>query len=44
MPSEPRTGDVIPIVLISLLLSFIATLYPSWRASRVEPAQALRHE
>ncbi len=44
MPSDPRAGDVIPIVIISLLLSFIATLYPSWRASRVEPAQALRHE
>ena len=44
MPSDPRATDVIPIVLVSLLLSFIATLYPSWRASRVEPAQALRHE
>ena len=44
MPSDPRSGDIIPIVLISLLLSFVATLYPSWRASRVQPAQALRHE
>jgi lipoprotein-releasing system permease protein len=44
MPSDPRTGDVLPIVLISLLLSFVATLYPSWRASCVQPAQALRHE
>jgi lipoprotein-releasing system permease protein len=44
MPSDPRTGDVLPIVFISLLLSFVATLYPSWRASRVQPAQALRHE
>jgi lipoprotein-releasing system permease protein len=31
-------------MLISLLLSFVATLYPSWRASRVQPAQALRYE
>ena len=31
-----------PIALISLLLAFVATLYPSWRASRVQPAQALR--
>ena len=33
-----------PIVVISLVLSFIATLYPSWRASRVQPAEALRYE
>ncbi|MFT3665159.1 lipoprotein-releasing ABC transporter permease subunit [Piscinibacter sp.] len=44
MPSEPRLSDIVPIVLISLLLAFVATLYPSWRASRVQPAQALRHE
>ena len=44
MPSDPRPSDIVPIVVISLLLSFVATLYPSWRASRVQPAQALRHE
>ena len=44
MPSEPRADDIVPIVAISLLLSFVATLYPSWRASRVQPADALRHE
>ncbi|MEO6409885.1 MAG: lipoprotein-releasing ABC transporter permease subunit [Burkholderiaceae bacterium] len=44
MPSEPQSSDIVPIVVISLLLSFVATLYPSWRASRVEPAQALRYE
>jgi lipoprotein-releasing system permease protein len=44
MPSDPQSGDVVPIVLISLLLSFVATLYPSWRASRVQPAEALRYE
>ncbi|WP_341892457.1 FtsX-like permease family protein, partial [Variovorax sp. YR752] len=44
MPSDPQRGDVWPIALISLLLSFLATLYPSWRASRVQPAQALRYE
>jgi lipoprotein-releasing system permease protein len=44
MPSDPRLSDILPIVVISLLLSFLATLYPSWRASRVQPAQALRHE
>jgi len=44
MPSEPQSGDIIPIVVISLVLSFVATLYPSWRASRVQPAEALRYE
>lgn len=44
MPSDPRSGDIVPIALISLLLAFVATLYPSWRASRVQPAQALRYE
>jgi len=44
MPSEPQSTDIVPIVLISLLLAFVATLYPSWRASRVQPAEALRYE
>jgi lipoprotein-releasing system permease protein len=44
MPSDPQAGDVVPIVVISLLLAFVATLYPSWRASRVRPAEALRYE
>ncbi|MEO8806071.1 MAG: lipoprotein-releasing ABC transporter permease subunit [Burkholderiaceae bacterium] len=44
MPSEPQSGDIVPIVVISLVLSFVATLYPSWRASRVQPAEALRYE
>jgi len=44
MPSDPRSGDVVPIAIVSLLLSFAATLYPSWRASRMNPAEALRYE
>jgi len=44
MPSDPQAGDIVPIALISLLLSFVATIYPSWRASRVNPAEALRYE
>ena len=42
--TEAQRGDIVPIVVISLLLSFVATLYPSWRASRVQPAEALRYE
>jgi lipoprotein-releasing system permease protein len=44
MPSEPQSADIVPIGLIALLLSFGATLYPSWRASQVNPAEALRYE
>ncbi|MDP1691401.1 MAG: lipoprotein-releasing ABC transporter permease subunit [Burkholderiaceae bacterium] len=44
MPSDPQWGDIVPIVLISLALAFVATIYPSWRASRVNPAEALRYE
>ncbi len=44
MPSEPLMSDIAPIAIISLLLAFAATLYPSWRASRVNPAEALRYE
>jgi lipoprotein-releasing system permease protein len=44
MPSDPQANDILPIALISLVLAFVATLYPSWRASRVNPAEALRYE
>lgn len=44
MPSEPQSADIVPIALISLVLAFLATLYPSWRASQVNPAEALRYE
>jgi lipoprotein-releasing system permease protein len=44
LPSDPQAADIVPIVVISLLLSLAATLYPSWRASRVQPAQALRYD
>lgn len=44
MPSDPQGSDIIPIAVISLVLAFLATIYPSWRASRVNPAEALRYE
>ena len=44
MPSDPQPADIVPVGVISLVLSFVATLYPSWRASRVNPAEALRYE
>ncbi len=44
LPSEVNVSDVLIIAAISLFLSFIATLYPSWRASKIQPAEALRYE
>jgi len=44
MPSDPQQGDILPVALIALALAFVATLYPSWRASQVNPAEALRYE
>ena len=44
LPSDPRTGDITVIAVTSLVMSLLATLYPSWRASRLEPAQVLRHD
>jgi lipoprotein-releasing system permease protein len=44
LPSDLIWSDVIVIVMMSFLLSLIATLYPSWRASKINPAEALRYE
>ena len=44
LPSDPRASDIVPITVISLVLSLLATLYPSWRASRTRPAEALRYD
>ncbi len=44
LPSDLHWSDVQRITLMSLLLSLLATLYPAWRASRTQPAEALRYE
>lgn len=44
LPSDLKWNDVWSTAAISLLLALAATLYPSWRASRVNPAEALRYE
>jgi lipoprotein-releasing system permease protein len=44
LPSDLRLSDVLQISLTAMLLSFLATLYPSWQAARVQPAEALRHD
>lgn len=44
LPAEVRVGDVINITALSLSLSFLSTLYPAWKASRIQPAEALKYE
>jgi lipoprotein-releasing system permease protein len=44
LPSDLHLGDVAWVTIVSLALSLVATLYPSWRAARVNPAEALRYE
>jgi lipoprotein-releasing system permease protein len=44
LPSDLQSADVVAITVVSLLIALVATLYPSWRAARVNPAEALRYE
>ena len=44
LPSDLRTGDVIKFALMSLGMSLLATIYPSWRAAKTHPAEALSYE
>ena len=44
MPAEMNPREVIAVVVMALALSFLATLYPSWRAAKLDPVEALRYE
>ncbi|GAE59210.1 ABC transporter-type lipoprotein-releasing protein [Xanthomonas arboricola pv. pruni MAFF 301427] len=44
LPTDMQTQDVVVITVVALVMSFLATLYPAWRASRTQPAEALRYE
>jgi len=44
MPARMETDEVAAVVLMALTLSFLATLYPAWRAARLDPVEALRYE
>ena len=44
LPARVEPGEVLLVVAIALGLSFAATLYPSWRAARLDPVEALRYE
>ncbi|MNK76808.1 Lipoprotein-releasing system transmembrane protein LolE [compost metagenome] len=43
LPSELQGGDVLLICSAGFILSFLATVYPAWRAAKIEPAHALRY-
>ena len=44
LPHQVNVADVVAVVMVSLVISFLATVYPSWQASRLDPVEALRYE
>ena len=44
LPTDLQASDVLTIACVALMMAFVATLYPAWRAARTAPAEALRYE
>ena len=44
LPADMNPGETISVVVMAISLSFLATIFPAWRASRLDPVQALRYE
>ena len=44
LPADMNFGETVSVVVMALALSFLATIFPAWRASKLDPVQALRYE
>jgi lipoprotein-releasing system permease protein len=44
LPAKMEVGETVSVVVMALTLSFFATIFPAWRASKLDPVQALRYE
>ena len=44
LPADMNAGETVTVIIMALALSFLATIFPAWRASKLDPVQALRYE
>jgi lipoprotein-releasing system permease protein len=44
LPADMDSGETVSVIVMALTLSFLATIYPAWRAARLDPVEALRNE